>query len=540
MHWLLRDAAHSLERVTLVQVDFEPLRGKVMGRVLLAGVVALSVWGCERDGTPDDESPAPMSEVTPSKPTSSMVPPTAPSAQPTPPPQPGNQGLTVADLITLKQFGYSESAITQEINRTGVREQVTASEAQRLRDAGFSASFIESLQREAKPLPAEASTRPPQLPKGFERIEPVPGKGTLLLSRVDQAGSATDQIRDLFGQMAEFFDHRPVAGAAVRDKQDLQAQATFTATVGGKPIRGIAMASVHDGWTRVGLAFDQADRAPETIDALALELVDQVRRDAQQTADRIVLREHQFPDRSGTVGLPEGWQIAFASKGAVDITGPQGQSLSLGVASQVLIPKGTVVGPTPGPVGMLLVAPMAKPAEALEAMVPQINSIARQVNRAVPTVRFGKVIEQAPVEFPGGKGAFVHYMVFVDDVPHDALSLIGVSPLTPDSWMFYQSTATAPSRRFTQDLPLMVRIWQTWQIDQRTLDERMEKARDALDEITEIIESSHRFREQVFDNIHTKWSSHFRGEGDLSSLVKSANVANGFDCWELIRADRLD
>lgn len=537
---LLRDAASSMEGVTLVPADREPLHGKVMSHVFLAGVVALSVWGCEPDGTRDGESPAPTADITSSEPTSPTVPPTAPSAQSTPPPQAENKGLTVADLITLKQFGYMESAIAQEIERTGVREEVTASEAQRLRDAGFSAPFIESLQCEAKPLPARTSARPPQLPKGFERIEPVPGKGTLLLSRVDKAGSATDQIRDVFGQMAEYFDHRPVAGAAVRDKQDLQAQATFTATVGGTPIRGIAMASVQDGRTQVGLAFDQADRAPETIDALALELVDQVRREAQQTADRIVLREHQFPDRSGTVRLPEGWQIAFANKGAVDITGPQGQSLSLGVASQVFIPKGTVAGPTPGPVGMLLVAPLAKPAEALEAMVPQINSIARQVNPAAPTVRFGKIIEQAPVEFPGGKGAFIHYMVFVDDVPHDALSLIGVSPLTPDSWMFYQSTAIAPTRRFTHDLPLMVRIWQSWQIDQRTLDERMEKARDALDETLEIIESSHRFREQVFDNIHTKWSSHFRGEDDLSNLVKSANAANGFDCWELIRGDQLN
>jgi len=53
----------------------------------------------------------------------------------------------------------------------------------------------------------------------------------------------------------------------------------------------------------------------------------------------VALHPVELPDGSGTMQLPAGWRITYASKEMVDASGPQG-SASLGTWCQVFTPQG--------------------------------------------------------------------------------------------------------------------------------------------------------------------------------------------------------
>ena len=55
-------------------------------------------------------------------------------------------GVSVDDLVNLMKAGFSEAEVKQEIERRGGAPRVTAADAKKLRDAGFSRAFIDSLR----------------------------------------------------------------------------------------------------------------------------------------------------------------------------------------------------------------------------------------------------------------------------------------------------------------------------------------------------------------------------------------------------------
>ena len=85
------------------------------------------------------------------------------------------------------------------------------------------------------------------------------------------------------------------------------------------------------------------------------------------------MQEHPIGDGAGTIGIPAGWKITSSSNvGAVAVTGPGRQDVSLGLGLEVVTPDSMAAatqrqlsyGGQVNPAMRLLVAPYTAPVDA--------------------------------------------------------------------------------------------------------------------------------------------------------------------------------
>jgi len=104
------------------------------------------------------------------------------------------------------------------------------------------------------------------------------------------------------------------------------------------------------------------------------------------------LRPTTFPDRSGSVGLPAGWQIVEAMGGYARLEGPKGQRVFLSLMFPVLDPRSPQVQQsirTVGLPGSYVAVPYgADPVETYQTVASQV---AQKLRRPQPAIRFAKV-----------------------------------------------------------------------------------------------------------------------------------------------------
>jgi hypothetical protein len=80
--------------------------------------------------------------------------------------------LTLEDIFTLKELGYTDAQIVAEIERTGTRIHVLADEIDRLKKAGIGETVIAALRgKEKTEKPKEGERRTPPTPE----TTPIPG-----------------------------------------------------------------------------------------------------------------------------------------------------------------------------------------------------------------------------------------------------------------------------------------------------------------------------------------------------------------------------
>jgi hypothetical protein len=137
------------------------------------------------------------------------------------------------------------------------------------------------------------------------------------------------------------FGDVPVVGNVFqsRDQQNFAAFFTVVAkTQGNSRIAGLVMVSVARGAEPAAAAvFDDSSRFARTEPVLLRTLTDAWRTAStrasasgpSKASDVPPLVPTRFPDGSGSVNLPAGWRIAFASHGAAKIVGPRGETVLL-------------------------------------------------------------------------------------------------------------------------------------------------------------------------------------------------------------------
>ena len=361
----------------------------------------------------------------------------------------------------------------------------------------------------AQPSAAPAADEP-ALPMGFA----LAGKsdaGRALVCLKDDVKSAQKMLTMTVADLSGYFDGRPAVESAYGDKDDRSAMTSFRATLSGKGMRGTIFASVGAKGGTSTVVFDREDAPAAALGRLAAAAV---------PIGNMKWAETRIPDGSGTLSLPEHWKFISAGNGALDVAGPDGQTISLGIAYTIFTPQAEAafhqqraqLGLPPAPSGFL-VAPFSDPAEAVKTLLPQFSKMSEAGRQ--PSYRLLSIIETTPLEDRLGRTAYVHLLVEIRrgeaTLRQEGLALIKCMPMAGGRWQYYFSQVTAPEALFQRDLPTMARIWQSWKLDPNSVRERMNQALAVMAQTRDMLKHSAEYQDRVRAQSSAEWDSIITG-----------------------------
>ena len=232
--------------------------------------------------------------------------------------------------------------------------------------------------------------------------DPQTTGGVVLAQRPAAAGSATALLAQGFKEVATFFDGRPRALGGFQDAYDQRAEVVFQAMLRRSPVSGVAFATVGAGGGAVGFAFDSPRTIAQSLPRLMQLAGGPGGGPGTTLAHTLNWREVPFPDGSGWMRLPDGWQITFAQKGMVSAMGPHG-AVERGVSNPAKTRAGAaqynaLAVPFGGRPYSAFVADPTDPLSALQALM----------------LRYGeniiRVIQVAPFQAPNfPQSAYIDY-----------------------------------------------------------------------------------------------------------------------------------
>lgn len=162
------------------------------------------------------------------------------------------------------------------------------------------------------------------------------------------------------------------------------------------------------------------------------------------------LKTTEFPDGTGTIGLPPGWIIDGSYRGACGCKGPNRAAVLMGMGWMVMTP-GNELDAFTGKKSA--VAPLGDLPRALREV------LAANGSRLI-TLRS----RRAPSAMPGVPAVNFLYDYDSKGMIFSALgyySMIGDDP-SQSYWQLYSSAVAAPKERFIQELPTLTAIYASW------------------------------------------------------------------------------
>lgn len=246
---------------------------------------------------------------------------------------------------------------------------------------------------------------------------------------------------------ARIFDAAPVLETVLADDSGQRAQALFSAKVNGAPVTGDASVDLSESGGTLSILYDRVQSFGDSFSRLRQSLApgEQVR------AAEVPLVPWKLGDGS-SISIPQNWTIANQGPGFVELHGPNGEAIVLGLHVGVW---------TRGPQGYVLVAPCCDPARAFEILFPQIA--AGIVKTGGPAQQLVRIIEVKPASYSGpGQAAYILYESTIAGRPTMTLALVIAGQAYSDPWMFYFSGVQAPKELFEQELPMMLEVWKSW------------------------------------------------------------------------------
>jgi len=398
--------------------------------------------------------------------------------------------------------------------------------------------------------PASAQQPPP----GYQLLTAPQTSGGLLLTQRQAVPSAVRFLRQGFHEVAPFFDRRPEALGGYAQTLDQYAEAGFRTTSRQLPITGVAFVVIGGGSGTLGFAFDSPATLAQSLPRLLQLATSLVGPSGQDPTPALNWHIEPFPDGSGQMELPDGWHYTFAQKGMVAAMGPQG-IIERAVTTQVMSRAGAAQIAAMYPPNLRWPGPVLDPTDPVSAFVgvrAHNAAVIAQRSRQPPE-RILRVIEALPVAMrvPGlTQAAYIDYEIERGGVWRGlALAILG-SVMSDGSWMFYETYVSSPAHSFAQNLPVLVRIWNSALTARHVVQERLDSALNSLREAGEIWRQSTQNRNQALNRMHNNWTEAFRGTrviedtrtgtrrdvnlGYSTEIVQRLNQQEGYDRYREI------
>ena len=261
--------------------------------------------------------------------------------------------------------------------------------------------------------------------------------------------------------------------------------ASFTATVAGRSVHGVAFAGkTNTGGEDVSVAWCATDAPADEWVTLT---------DALPHPPPALTQHYQFPDGTGSIDMPPGWRCqaqSAATTNGVVVEGPDGQEVALGVSLMVNgeqsplvqsyrmsvqiwqrgrtipnMPPQPMPEPPPG-----LFGEFTDPATMVQRISLQLGAMAKARGR--PTSTVDRIVATTPVQAfnPNGRGALIEAESTDTNggtaVHFHSVGRYECDPIPPGGTMFYVAVQMrAKAAHFTRDLPVMQAINNSFHID---------------------------------------------------------------------------
>lgn len=362
---------------------------------------------------------------------------------------------------------------------------------------------------------------PQYAPPGMNEIAQA-GTGRVFTTTFSGSNSATALMKALLTGVAPHFDSAPQLNGAVANRMDNQAQAAFSATMNGAPVRGILIVNAAGGVATGYMVLDYAQQLAQSIGPMMQQVAPQIMGGAPggaTTTARPVpqLQQVQIPDGSGTVGLPPGWRIRNAYNGAVDIDGPNGVYLGLAGRTLYTTPQYAQMFPD------MFYVSSVDPGQAIMEITQQTN--ARGVKMQT------QILGLDPV--PSQNGAQAAFMRVRQQTQQGTLDIFGYYSLAQtdvSQVVGYYTLFQGPPGVFDQMLPEALAIWGSWSANPQFLTARLMDAANKYRQAGETYIAGNAETKRVTENASAAWSQYMRGTTTLETTeggVRTRETVNG-------------
>ena len=385
--------------------------------------------------------------------------------------------------------------------------------------------------------PAATSSSNKSLPNGFKSLAPASGHGEVLIGGMT-GNIASAALWGTLNSLAGYFDAKPQVLGAIVSANDDEIQCLLDGTRDRQAVRGMAYVQSSGAQCFVALVYDRADEFAQS----RAELVRLAQQSLPAPAETPVpLHRTTLPDGSA-VDLPEAW-TASSNNGAVSGQGPQG-SFDFGLAVQVYTPEAAAQYPVRPP----LVSAYGDPGRELQELSAQMRIVEAPDNI--------QIIERTPIPWwTSGVGEMLHLQGVVQGKPRDWVALVLTSPTGVGVWQYYYSGVASEQADFSKNLPVLLRIWQSWKTDDRVFQERLMRAAESMQACSRIIREANAFRQDAMERSSTAWDHYIRGtwpiedqqtrtryipQQDVAALVRQLNESEGYERYRVVPYDQLN
>ena len=354
------------------------------------------------------------------------------------------------------------------------------------------------------------------LPRGFQIYNDLQGSGRVVFVKFSGGSrSASAAMRDFISQMNGYFDAPPHFVGAVGDPQDRVVQAMWASSLNNQPIRGVATVVIGQSDATFAMMFDRPQTFAASYSRLAQALTPQMPKSSGGNGGEVSTANwtrQTMGDRTAAATLPPGWHMTDCVNGAMDIVGPNKQVMALGLAFPIFSIQ--MPGSKPGSV-----APFMDPVHAIMFYETGMNTIKMQ---QTPNSWYGKLIETTPVQNPGGQGIYALQESNNEAGHRKGLILMMTSQMTSEEWLLYTSYAVSDASTFSQDLPVMMKIWASWKVDDRVYQQRMQQALATMKETSSILQSTIDNQMHAYDNTNYAMDMVIRGNWPVENTETGA------------------
>jgi hypothetical protein len=162
------------------------------------------------------------------------------------------------------------------------------------------------------------------------------------------------------------------------------------------------------------------------------------------------LKQTDFPDGTGSIGLPAGWKIVEGYHGTVTCTRGTDMTVRFGMPWVINFPNTMITRMSPA---NLVIAPLGDLPDAVRGILTRSGA---------PLVSMRT--RSAPAALPGVPAYYLLYQFVVNGQSYTALGYFTTINPGGDSpyWNMYCSAVIAKTPIFMKSLPTMMAMWNSW------------------------------------------------------------------------------
>jgi len=333
--------------------------------------------------------------------------------------------------------------------------------------------------------PAPTATQSGTALSGIKVIN-NPGGGRVYLGALAGQPTPEDAMGKVMQRVTSLCGDRPQLGKLDKNTTGEILAGFFTVTgknLDGKPMEGLAVVyAPKTGSAGGAVLLDDADRFPTTVNSMFASLKQALGAPpasssaAQSSAGGSAasapapvkvgppqpLQRAVFPDGTGSIGLPAGWQMQNAQKGDVTAVGPHGEHLRFGWTIAVIDPTnpqsralmGNSRGAAPG--NFVAIPHSADPATAFKAAFTQL---AQKARKQPPVIDIAKV-QDIPLQ--GGANEFMFGDIDFNDgqgKQYLVVQMVNTQVLAMGSWQMTLYVMYGPQQVMGQEAGTIAEIY---------------------------------------------------------------------------------